>query len=320
MVNKRFIALALSISVVTGIAARTVEKPNGVFNSMDLSLTMGSTGVGFDVSSPIGDYVRLRTGFAFMPHFHYKTDFGIEVGDPNDGESAEEKKSKFDKLAGMMEQYTGYKVDDKVFMEGKPTYYNFKLLVDVFPFHDKRWHFTTGFFLGPSKVAEAVNVMEDMPTLMAVTIYNNMYEKAVNGEPIFEYGNVGISLPPELEEKLVSYGRMGLHVGNYKADGKPYMMEPDANNMVSVKVKANSFKPYLGFGYGDAVTSDKKVRVSFDCGVMFWGGSPSVVTHDGTDLVKDVDLVPGKVHDYVKLMKGVTVFPVLNLRISRTLF
>ena len=53
---------------------------------------------------------------------------------------------------------------------------------------------------------------------------------------------------------------------------------------------------------------------------MFWGGTPKVVTHDGTDLVNDVDNVRGKVGDYVEIIKKFKVFPVLNLRITRRLF
>jgi hypothetical protein len=61
-------------------------------------------------------------------------------------------------------------------------------------------------------------------------------------------------------------------------------------------------------------------QVSFDCGAMFWGGTPKVVTHDGTDLINDVENVRGKVGDYIDIIKQVKVFPVVNLRISYRLF
>ena len=53
---------------------------------------------------------------------------------------------------------------------------------------------------------------------------------------------------------------------------------------------------------------------------MFWGGTPDIITHDGTHLSKDVINIGGKVGDYVDLIKGVKAFPVLNLRITRRLF
>ena len=122
-----------------------------------------------------------------------------------------------------------------------------------------------------------------------------------------------------LRDKIEGYGRMGIYLGDM-ADGL-YMMLPDEDGMVKCTVKTNAFKPYLGFGYGDAMArSDKKYNVSFDCGVMFWGGSPKVVTHDGTDLVYQVDNVRGKVGACVDFISAFKVFPVLNLRISRRLF
>ena len=110
------------------------------------------------------------------------------------------------------------------------------------------------------------------------------------------------------------------HLGD-KKDGTPYIMEPDAANMVSCKIKVNSFRPYLGFGYGGKLSnrSDRN-WISFDCGAMFWGGTPKVITHDGMNLATDVDNIDGKVGDYVKFFKGVKVFPVLELRLTHRIF
>jgi hypothetical protein len=53
---------------------------------------------------------------------------------------------------------------------------------------------------------------------------------------------------------------------------------------------------------------------------MFWGGTPRIYTHDGTDLSKDVENIEGKVGTYVDLLKAFKVFPVLNVRITKTIF
>ena len=96
---------------------------------------------------------------------------------------------------------------------------------------------------------------------------------------------------------------------------------PDENSMVKAWAYANRIKPYVGFGYGGRLLKkDDSWHVSFDCGAMFWGGVPKVVTHDGTDLVNDVRNIPGKVGDYVDIIKNFHVFPVLNLRLTKRLF
>ena len=216
---------------------------------------------------------------------------------------------------------------------GKPTMKNFKLLVDVFPFRNKHWHVTTGFYWGPSTVAKAENAAYDATSLVSVAIYNNLYnrvkeswESQISDDPnvipipYISIGGNKIYADESLYNKFMDYGRMGVHVGDYP-DGTPYRMEPEANNMVSCKIKVNNFRPYLGFGYGGKLSnrSDRN-WISFDCGAMFWGGTPRIITHDGVDLAKDVKNISGKVGDYVSLFKAVKVYPVLELRLTHRIF
>lgn len=294
------------------------EKKNGPFNKLDVALTLGSTGVGIDLASPITDFMQVRAGFSYMPKFEYKMNFPIEVGEG----TREEQQSKFERLSGMLEQFTGHAVDDNVDMIGEPTFHNFKLLVDFFPLEDKRWHLTAGFYVGSSSIGKAYNTTEDMPSLFAVTMYNSMYDKIKEcyeqDLPLVE--SMGLYVSDDLMNSLNYYGRMGITMGQ-KEDGSNYRMEPDKNSMVSAKMKVNRFRPYLGFGYGNSMMkTNGKYYISFDCGVMLWGGTPSILTHDGTDLAKDVKNVPGKVGDYVDLAKKFKVFPVVEVRIARRLF
>ena len=45
-------------------------KEHNVFQHLDVSVNLGTSGIGFDVASPIGNYVQLRAGYEFMPGFH----------------------------------------------------------------------------------------------------------------------------------------------------------------------------------------------------------------------------------------------------------
>lgn len=320
-----FFIFVLGSSLTNAQTIKEFCKEHEIFQHLDASVSLGTTGIGFDVSSPIGNFVNLRAGYDFMPHFHYHMNFGVQVGD-NPAESD----SKFQRLSGLLEGLTGYQVDNQIDMIGVPTFNNFKLLVDVFPLKDnKQWHVTAGFYIGPSKIAKAYNTTEDMPSLMAVGIYNNMYDRIKAGEALFE----DTYLPYEMEEKVLNYGRMGIHVGDYSHDifdangqllhtkGEPYMMEPDGNAMAKASVKVNSFKPYLGIGYGGRLfKNNDNYHIAVDCGLLFWGGTPSIITHDGTDLAKDVENITGKVGDYVDLLKGFKVFPVLNVRFTKSIF
>lgn len=325
------ILFSFALAVVT-----LSSQAQNMFNHLDLGVTLGTTGIGLDAAMPVGDYVKLRTGFEVMPRFNYNMNFGVESFD---GTGTSINQSTFNRMAEVLYGLTGFKVDQNVTMKGKPTMWNFKFMVDVYPFkNNKHWHFTAGFHWGPSKIAEAVNAQEDSPSLFAVGMYNHIYDVAYNDlyvapTPIIVTETTGpIYLDPTIEKNIIAMGRMGIPIGKYSHEmtdaqgnihkkGETYYMQPNENSMVSVDARTNSFKPYLGVGYeGRLIKGNDNYKIGFDAGLMFWGGTPSIITHDGTDLVHDVEDINGKVGDYVKLIKGVKVFPVLNLRITRTIF
>ena len=345
MIRKKTI-LAILIMVATTFTM-TLQAQNGeqkieIFKHLDLGVTMGTTGLGIDIASPFGKYVQVRTGFEIMPRFDKSLHFDIQSFGYND--NGELQTSDFDIMADRLEALTNYRARPSVEMIGKPTFWNYKLLVDVFPFRNKHWHLTAGFHWGPSQIGEAVNALSDAPSLVAVNIYNKLYDKAESGDAIYngfalgaewlENGRMGIQLGEYADryvmKTVVEYDEYGDFIGSHEeyvldANGnkihEPYRMEPDNNCTVSAKVKVNSFKPYLGFGYGGRLLkNDDRYNISFDAGFMFWGGTPDIITHDGTNLSKDVINIGGKVGDYVDLIKGVKAFPVLNLRITRRLF
>ena len=331
-------------------------KEHNIFQHLDVSVSAGTTGIGIDLASPIGEYFQLRAGFDYMPRFTAKMKFDVMIGDQparqydTNGNRVE---STFDRMKEMLYNFSGVVVDDHVDMIGKPTMNNVKLLLDFFPFkNNKHWHVTAGFYWGPSKFAEAVNSTESMNSLIALSIYNNLYDKSyihINGD---ENGNhppqyilqvpdpddpdgkmMPVSLDPQIEQRILAFGRMGFHLGDYARDiydsngnllhakGDPYIMEGDDNNMVKVTAKSNSFKPYLGIGYrGRLVKNRDDWKISVDAGVMFWGGKPDLYLHDGINLTEDITNIKGQVGDYVDLFKKFTVFPNLSVRFTKTLF
>ena len=324
-------------SVKTYIPVTQYWKEHNIFQHLDISLTAGTTGIGIDVASPVGKYVQLRAGYEFMPRFTKRMAFDLTInGQParaydKDGNRQE---TTFDRMKDFLYEFTGYDVDDHADMIGKPTINNFKFLVDVFPFRqNKHWHFTAGFYWGPSRFAYAENAIESMQTLCAVGIYNQMYDKAVIGEPLIKYEGVSLEVPEELNKKFLDMGRLGFAVGYFKHDivdnagnvihkaGERYIVEPDARGMVTVTAKSNSFKPYLGFGYGGRMIKNRDDwHVSFDCGAMFWGGTPNLYMHDGINLTEDVENISGQVGTYVDLFSALKVFPVLSFRITKRIF
>lgn len=292
---------------------------NGIFTHLELGITAGSTGIGFDLASPIGEMVRLRAGFSFMPHFNMDMDFSVQQYNESGIVGG-----KFDQMVDLLDRLTGMRIDDVVMMEGNPTYYNGHLLVDVSPLKDKRWHVTAGFYVGNETIGQARNKLIDSSTMVGINLYNSMYQYFMDRQYMEEplLPNSNIFLDPmtgdELREKFERNGRLGVHMGDYR-DGTPYMMEPDENGIVSVDVKTSRWKPYLGIGFGDNFGKDKMFNLSVDAGLMLWGGTPRILTHDGVDLA-DLVNVRGKAGDYVHFIKAFKIFPALSVRLGINLF
>lgn len=371
-----FSCVVFSLTAQEMNVSKSFNVYNGYFDHLDVSASIGTPGIGLDLSAPVGKYIKLRTGITYMPRVEVNSGFRVQVGDSLErkyDKQGNRIETKFDKLSGLLENMYGFKVDDEVQMNIKPTYYNFRFLVDILPFRDKRWHFTAGFYYGSSELGRASNSAKDMPSLMAVNMYNLMYDRLMTGEPLFSLGDpYTFDLPPEYQNLIIDkfkvYGRMGIHVGDYTKDGPilykteilgymptgepiydfdendnpildpterdengnpklayhkgdPYMMVPDPETgMVRVTAKSRKFKPYVGFGYGGSISKDGLTELSFDAGVLFWGGVPNVYLHDGIDLTKDVDHVRGKVGSYVRAIKAFPLFPVIELRVTRRIF
>ena len=312
------------------------------FQHLDVGVNLGTTSLGVDVSMPVHDILCLRT---YMPRVEVPMTFGIQVGD--DPATSD---SKFAKMASVLQDLTGNPVSDHVDMIGKAKMWNWNFLVDVYPLkHNKHWRVTAGFFLGPSTIAESYNKTESMASLVAVGIYNNMYNK-LHGKTKRELASVKLVdlsvLGPEykdlyfdidmlyaLQQGFDAAGRMGVILGTYVNDvldkdgnvihkkGEYYMMTPDDDDMVKADMKVNAFKPYIGVGYeGRLVKGNDRLTVAVDGGIMLWGGKPSLITHDGTDLIHDVEGITGKVGSYVDVMSKLSVYPTLSVRFAYTIF
>ena len=297
------LSIALASCLFTTQAQENTFKP---FKQLDFGVTLGTTGIGFDVTMPIQEIVKLRTGFEVMPRFNYDMHFNVESFDGEGTPTG----STLDRMSEVLYGLTGFRVDQNVTMKGKPTMWNFKFLVE-----------------------------EDSPSLFAVGMYNHLYDVAYKDweldipTPIIDTETTGaVYLDPQIEVRLLKMGRMGIPLGKFTHDmtdvygqehkqGETYYMEPDEYSMVSAEARANSFKPYLGFGYeGRLIKNNDTYHIGFDAGVMIWGGTPSIMTHEGINLAKDVEGIGGKVGSYVDLVKAFKVFPVINLRITRTIF
>ncbi len=274
------------------------------FKHLELSLTLGTSGVGLDVAVPVSQIVQVRIGYDYMPQFKKQLRMNLAGG----GEAARQYngqgnriKTKFDKIQQYLYEETGMEIDDHILLTGQLSMHNLKALVDIYPFkYNKHWHFTAGVYYGPAQVAKAEVADESVTTLSLMESYNQGYEEASSSDAI------------------KSYGRLSLYPGD--KNRKPCLVDPADDGSVNISVKTNAVKPYLGVGYtGRLISSRDDWKVSAELGVWIWGGAPKQRMHDGTSL-PDLSNIPGALGDYVKVINYLKVYPVLNVRFTKTIF
>lgn len=339
-----FLTFALSFVIATSAASNIIqpERHTSWQSHLDLSLTSGTTGIGFDLSMPINRYLGVRTGATFMPHFTYPLTFTAQIGD-GDQMTEDGLETRFERMAGMLEGLVGQPIDDKVEMEASPRANQFKLMIDVHPFHNKNWYFTAGFYVGKAKIARCINKSNEVTSLFAVNLYNRLCDN--NGEIA-----MGFSVPPEILNLMQQFGRAGFPMGQYVNDvvyaddvwvhddvldidyiehekgeiihkkGDTYFLTPNLDNTVYVDAFVKKFRPYFGLGYNGSISRDKRWGLGFDAGILMWGGAPRLIDHTGTDLMYDLKNIKGQVGDYVKIARYMKAYPVIELKLTHRLF
>ena len=279
-------------------------KKDKLFKHLEVSLTLGTSGVGLDVAVPVSQIVQVRLGYDYMPRFKKQFRMNLAGG----GEAARQYngqgnriKTKFDKIQQHLYEETGMEIDDHILLTGQLSMHNLKALVDVYPFKDdKHWHFTAGIYYGPAQIAKTEDNDESATTLSLMELYNKEYEEASSSDAI------------------KSYGRLTLYPGD--KNGKPCLVDPADDGSVSISVKTNAIKPYLGFGYtGRLISSRDDWKVSAELGFWIWGGAPKQRMHDGTSM-SDLSNIPGALGNYVKVINYLKVYPVLSVRFAKTIF
>lgn len=354
VMQRLYFIIGFLISTVISICAQTDVKadalspqsPTALFSHLDIATTVGSTGVGIDIATPVTPWLSVRAGASIMPRINIPFQYVFSAGDVTGGSKEDYKTdaSTFTKMSDLFYSITGTKIHRGVNMDRHTMLDNVKLLFDFYPLRNKHWHATAGFYYGSRTFAYGRNIPEDAPTFVSVGFYNELYRKAVNNEPLMSSN--GTEFPEDIRQKFITYGRVHVFCGKYTHDilddngnvvhkeGDSFYLEPDENGEMIVDARVNRFRPFLGFGYsGRMMKNDDHWRIGFEAGAMLWGGIPEVIVkrreQDMTsptahyyelNLMDDIRELPYYAQKEADLVNKLPVFPVLELRLSYRLF
>lgn len=315
--KKAIACLFAIITATTQMQART--------DNCFATISTGSTGIGLGIEKGVNDWLDIRCGFDFMPHFTKTISFTMTTAANQEDEKLQEES--FKNITGKLEEITGITFDRYVDMKAEPSFHNFNLIADFHPFNGNRnWKISAGVYWSFSKtIGRTINASYDSPALVSVNMYNSLYERALRSyledEPLVTIENIDVYLTEQVYLKFDDLGKMGMFIGDSIDGGNPYIMIPDENCTISARMTTNKIKPYIGVGYeGPLIKGNGMYNLSVDLGVLFWGGTPNVITHEGVDIAHDLTNLNGQVKSYIDMSNRLPVFPVIKVGISRLLF
>ena len=306
--------LTLSLSVLTSAQTEkhsivSVLSQKSILNHMDVGVNVGTTSIGIEAAVPVGNYVRVRAGYHYMPRFTINSSFPVETRGGSFSES--DLNHYMDKMSSitdileqnginldnypkereLIEKFSGVNLKDNVSMGMKPSMHQFKLLVDILPLkNNKHWSLTTGIFVGPATVGNACNLTKETQLLQAINAYNELYVMSCTDEM---FSGTDISYKGKrLKEVFTQMGVAGFPLGTFARDikyidqngeeqtaarkGTKAIMVPSAEGTAHAEMEVSKVRPYIGFGYNTHLSRDKRWRMNVDAGVMFLCGAPKV--------------------------------------------
>ena len=271
---------------------------------------VGTTGVAIDVSATYGNYLGARFGVDIMPKI--KVNKGIDLKTEDANKQISTMTSEINDLNNQLREYGLEEVDlsrypganlpNKMDVQGKLNNTTWHFLIDVYPFGGKSsFHATVGAYFGPSEVVSVYN--KEPNFLQPVVAYN---EAIIHAD---QY--------PDVQAAVNRYNlkMIGAELGDYFLTPNPA-----DNGNVEAMAKVNSFRPYLGIGFGRAVPKGR-VGCQFDLGVQFWG-KPEITVPTYNKTAKtyqmekiDADRAGDDAGKVLKTISKISVYPVLNFRV-----
>ena len=132
-----FMCALIAMSVISSYVS--AQKELGIFNSLSVGVSAGTTGIGVDVATPVTPHFAIRGGVSFMPGIKISTDVDVELNDPDLGSYP----SMLD-LKGSMSRASG------------------ELLVNYYPFLSSSFFVTAGAYFGGSKLVKITGHSDEL--------------------------------------------------------------------------------------------------------------------------------------------------------------
>lgn len=274
------IFLALAFFAATAVHAED-KNEDGAFKHFTVGVTAGTTGIGFEVGTTISPYIGLRAGYDFMPSVKVNTTLEYDRPEVLNNVPVELLNERYVNIPAY-----GAKIDAK----GTLHLNQGNVLFDIFLGKKSSFHFTVGAYFGDEVIAK---LRAADKTIAAVELYNSDIKNGL--------------VKPEKDPKYkdgIFVDLEGYRMGSSSID----------KGRSEINVKANAFRPYLGFGFGRTVPRHT-IGCRFDMGVEFIGKYKIYDKYRNYEITEDEPGLSSDFKDVVKILGSVPVYPSLKLSI-----
>lgn len=204
-----------------------------MFNHLSVGGSVGLTGIGIDVATPVTRHFTLHAGFSTLPLGALKVKIADNMGEIVSAWNLPEQEILDAAKDKTVEMGIGFNM------------YTAHILADYHPWRTSDFRITAGVMIGNTNVLHIYNTVDgSMSYLNACNSLLQDYNAA------FE----------------TNYPYAGLQFGDY-------VLTADKNGNVDAMMKVWMVRPYLGIGWGRDINVNMKrsVNVNFDFGFQHWG-------------------------------------------------
>lgn len=147
--KKCFLALA-TLLLTFHLSIHAQEERNlGYFNSLSIGVNAGTTGVGFDLATPIGNHFALRAGITIVPNLSLTEDVDVTI--PVDYSS------------------THYDIPTSIEVEGAVGRTAGEVLLNIYPFKRSSFFISGGAAFGGDKLIKVKGHSDELAKLQDIT-------------------------------------------------------------------------------------------------------------------------------------------------------
>jgi hypothetical protein len=132
MIMKKLSVIIAAVMLMLSQSVSAQDADKNIFNHMGAGISLGTDGIGLDLSAPITNMFAVRAGISWMPSIKVGANVDYNYN-PDDF------------------------IKDNVDVTGKVNKFDFKLLFDYYPIKTSTFHITAGAFIGGDKVFEVTN-------------------------------------------------------------------------------------------------------------------------------------------------------------------